>query len=197
MNLGLLPDRFWDKVHFSKNGCWEWTAANVRGYGHFGVNRRNVQVHRLTYVTFVGEIPAGLQIDHLCRNKCCCNPFHLEPVTPRENTIRERRLRTSCPAGHAYTETNTFVRNGQRSCRECQRLRVAAWKAATGYKTPPKSSNSDAMKRLREKWKARGLCTRCGGTKVGDGCPSCRVKRGQYRSNKRLSNPNDSAHTAL
>jgi hypothetical protein len=90
----VLAERFWKKV--SPTGfCWEWTAATLKargGYGVFGWNElgRNVTVyaHRFAYEMLVGPIPAGMQLDHLCRNHVCVNPDHLEPVAPGTNTSR-------------------------------------------------------------------------------------------------------------
>jgi hypothetical protein len=73
--------------------CWTWTGAvQSRGYGSCGYQRRIWSTHRLSYELLVGPIPSGLTIDHLCRNKRCCNPAHLEPVTNLENIRRYRAL---------------------------------------------------------------------------------------------------------
>lgn len=83
-----LTERFWSKVQKS-DGCWAWTAAtNEKGYGMFWNGERAVRAHRFAFEAQHGEIPDGLQIDHLCRNPACCNPNHLEAVTPQENTRR-------------------------------------------------------------------------------------------------------------
>jgi len=91
-------ERFWDKVNREgENGCWEWTAYILpNGYGWFGLvtgaNQRNALAHRVAYEFVVGPVPTGLQLDHLCRNRRCVNPDHLEPVTRRENILRGQSL---------------------------------------------------------------------------------------------------------
>lgn len=136
MNYGdsRLPDRFWDKcIPEPNSGCWLWTAhLSWNGYGWFSFGYRKACAHRVAYTYLAGEIPAGLDLDHLCRNRCCCNPAHLEPVTRSENLRRGRngdviRMRaaliTHCPKGHAYDAENTYrhPRNGGRGCLTCRR----------------------------------------------------------------------------
>jgi hypothetical protein len=88
-----LPANFWSKVVEDDEGCWNWIGAlNSRGYGQFAVNKVSKSTHRVAYMALVGEIPEGLQIDHLCRNKQCCNPAHLEAVTGMVNIRRSRGL---------------------------------------------------------------------------------------------------------
>lgn len=83
-----LSQVFEEKV-IKAEGCWGWTGVhNARGYGHIGRNGTTVKAHRAAYELYVGPIPAGLQLDHLCRNKGCVNPAHLEPVTGAENCRR-------------------------------------------------------------------------------------------------------------
>lgn len=104
-------------------GCWEWQHYTCpAGYGRLSVNNRVVGVHRASYEAFVGPIPAGLTIDHLCRNSRCVNPAHLEPVTNAENIRRSAASKTHCPNGHPYSEENTYRYRGRRSCRTCNRL---------------------------------------------------------------------------
>jgi hypothetical protein len=81
-------ERFWSKVDKTET-CWLWTAStNVGGYGQFSLDNRPMTSHRFSYSSIVGEIPEGYFLDHLCRVRLCCNPTHLEPVTPQENTLR-------------------------------------------------------------------------------------------------------------
>ncbi len=113
------------------DGCWEWTASVRRdGYGQFRLDGRVVSAHRVSYGLFVGPIPEGLTLDHLCRNRLCVRPDHLEPVTLCENILRGESLpaqnarKTQCPQGHAYDEANTRIgRHGWRVCRTCHRDR--------------------------------------------------------------------------
>lgn len=117
------------------NSCLIWTGAkNNSGYGQIRVNGTTTYTHRLAYEVFVGPIPEGLHLDHLCRNRACCNPHHLEPVTSGENTRRgEPANRTHCPEGHPYDEANTRIRERidqksktpvrTRECRECALIR--------------------------------------------------------------------------
>lgn len=127
--------RFWAKVDKSGD-CWLWTASKVRGgYGEFwistGANRLRARAHRWSWESVHGPVPAGLHLDHLCRTPQCVNPAHLEPVTPAENTRRglagfNHARKDRCPAGHAFTEANTYVCRRpdgsfrQRRCRTCQ-----------------------------------------------------------------------------
>ena len=119
-------ERFWPKVDMTST-CWVWTASQFRsGYGKFYFEGRAQEAHRAAYQLLVGPIPEGLVIDHLCRNRLCVNPAHLEPVTSVENVMRgesvpARRARQShCKRGHEFTVANTYVsKRGHRTCRRC------------------------------------------------------------------------------
>lgn len=115
------------------SGCWDWQGRlNNAGYGHMSVRydegMKTVLAHRMSYEAFVGPIPDGLVIDHLCRNRTCVNPAHLEPVTSRENILRspiavaaKNARKTHCPQGHPYDGANLYVlpSTGGRYCRAC------------------------------------------------------------------------------
>jgi hypothetical protein len=110
-----------------ESGCWEWTGAITRlGYGNAYVGGRTMLAHRAVYEALVGPVPNGLTLDHLCRNRGCVNPAHLEPVTHRENVLRgegfaaRHARKTHCPRGHPYDEKNTEWYRGGRYCRACR-----------------------------------------------------------------------------
>jgi len=122
-------ERFWYKVEKTPT-CWIWNAARDRyGYGKFGLDGAIVITHRLAYESIVGPIPVGLELDHLCRVRACCNPAHLEPVTHQENARRgevggvnhPNRVKTHCLRGHPFDAANTYVTpEGTRKCRACK-----------------------------------------------------------------------------
>ena len=116
--------RFFDKVLIGDD-CWEWQASvRANGYGQFNLNGAK-KAHRVSYALLVGDIPNSLQLDHLCRNRRCVNPKHLEPVTQQENLRRGAAVRTACPQGHPWDEMNTYWYGGTRLCRACNRERQA------------------------------------------------------------------------
>jgi len=129
-------ERFAEKVNHVASGCWEWTAyVGNSGYGRFWLDGKGALAHRWSYEYHVAPIPEGLFIDHLCRNKVCVNPSHLEPVTPSENVLRGNGPSaaaargdtiTHCPQGHEYTEENTYMSGGSRVCRICKRANARA-----------------------------------------------------------------------
>lgn len=168
-----LPLRFWNKVIPEPNGgCWLWIGClQSADYGQMNVDNQRVYTHRLAYETLVAPIPEGLFIDHLCRVPPCCNPAHLEPVTPQTNTARGLGAAgTHCPRGHAY-QGNEYIRpdTGRRQCHECCLLRA-----------------DSRNKMLTEERSRAGLCLACGGV-IEDAafkrCALCRV-RGAVRQQR-------------
>lgn len=122
--------RFWEKVRRGGDGCWEWTGAARRGYGAFWFAGRTIAAHRFAYEFVFGPIPSGMEPDHLCRNKVCVRPSHLELVTHRENTRRgkgfagDNARQTRCPQGHEYDR----IYGGRRHCRRCRAEANRRWR---------------------------------------------------------------------
>lgn len=125
-----IVNRFLKKIEVHENGCWMWKGVLVGGYAQMYIYQRKVYGYRWTYILFKGAIPDGLQLDHLCRNRSCVNPDHLELVTQRENILRGiaptaiNARKTHCPKGHPYNEKNTYVWNNGRKCRICHSIKV-------------------------------------------------------------------------
>ena len=129
-------ERFWVKVEKSDK-CWTWTGAITSGYGSFWNGERSVYAHRYSFELAMGEIPAGKNLDHLCRNPSCVRPSHLEAVTQRENLLRGQTTvpavnsaKTHCPRGNVYDEANTGNYKNGRVCRRCAREAMAAKRSA-------------------------------------------------------------------
>lgn len=127
-----IIDRFWAKVDVRPDACWEWQGATsgTDGYGRFWIaSRLGVLPYRFAYELLVGPIPDGLQPDHVCRNRACVRPDHLEVVTSRENTLRGfgvtavNAQKTHCAHGHPFEGHNLIIRScpdgSRRVCRTC------------------------------------------------------------------------------
>ena len=139
-----MKERFWEKVK-PAGECWEWTGGVGGGYGRIRRARKEVrahggpchlQAHRWAYEFLIDEIPAGLQLDHLCRNQLCVNPYHLEPVPQIVNLHRGMGFtpilaaKTHCPAGHEYSVENTRIKTSStgrpgRCCKRCGAIQKA------------------------------------------------------------------------
>lgn len=134
-----------EHVHFilqrcaiNKKKCWVWTGAvSSGGYGNTSITTNNVKrwvvVHRAVYTVRVGPVDPNLELDHLCRDRACCNPEHLEVVTSAVNTQRgnsppaKNKAKDHCKHGHPFDKENTWVspKSGRRRCKACDRVRRA------------------------------------------------------------------------
>lgn len=128
-------DRFYERVRIQPSGCWSLGNNEPGTYTWIDLGGGNRELgHRFSYRFFVGAIPDGLQLDHLCRNPSCVNPGHLEPVTARENTLRSNAAsalnarKKVCIRGHEFDDENIYPYRGRRHCKECQRDRVRAYR---------------------------------------------------------------------
>lgn len=144
-----LPVRFWDKLRVNQaTGCWEWMAARKpAGYGGWWYKGKQSSTHRDAYTELVGPIPPGLYLDHICRNRPCCNPAHLRTVSPRVNSIENsvsppaiNYAKTHCDNGHPYPDVplTEAGKSGHRfrRCGECRRQKNSRPKAVTTHGTP-------------------------------------------------------------
>jgi hypothetical protein len=129
-----VTTRFWSKVEATASGCWVWTGYRHEGYGKFGARRRTFYAHRFAFEEICGPVPEGLTIDHLCRNRACQHPLHMEPVTSGVNVLRgvsfaaQKARQTTCVHGHPLDLLNTHIdKRGRRRCRACSRQKYRAW----------------------------------------------------------------------
>jgi hypothetical protein len=133
--------RLWSRVRDDENGCWTWTGCtDPNGYGAIYWRGRTWKVHRVAWTLCRGEIPEGLTVDHLCRNRGCVNPNHFELVPLKVNQSRQisnNSKKTRCPQGHPYDERNTRITAaGKRQCRICRRAQIKAQNKRRRERTP-------------------------------------------------------------
>jgi len=118
-----------DRSRLARNGCVEWTGPILNsGYGAAHVAGMKTTAHRVAFIAAGKDIPPGMELDHLCRNRICVNVAHLEPVTRKQNMERTPIAQAdACAHGHLFTPENTYVKsNGCRSCRTCNAARQQA-----------------------------------------------------------------------
>lgn len=154
--MDVLPERISERIEtVTESGCWLWggDCCKKEGYGRLSFNGRKQLAHRVVYSLIVGQIPGGLQLDHLCRVRCCVNPSHLEPVTSRENILRGVGIaslhakKTHCPKGHLLPERDPNKR--QRICHACESMRprksTAEWRR----------NNREHIREYLRNWRAK------------------------------------------
>jgi hypothetical protein len=146
-------------IEILENGCWKWLPTlNEGGYGRLWGD----MAHRLSYSAYIGPIGKGLDIDHLCRNRYCVNPKHLEPVTRRDNLLRgigtdlqKRKAleKTHCPEGHELTMENIYIRpcDGVRICMTCKKIKSEKWQKEN------KIAKNAYKREWRKQWKLKGV----------------------------------------
>lgn len=155
-----LRERFWAFVEEDpETHCWVWQGRiNAKGYSAFGLWGGQVRGHILSYELMVGPVPEGLVVDHLCRNRACINPGHLEPVTNRENILRGKGAaarnarKTECSKGHPFDGVDN---RGQRTCSVCARDAQRRHKAKDPERARRQSAAAQRRYYHRKKDRAR------------------------------------------
>ncbi len=155
-----MNERFWSKVDLFSGDCWIWLSRKRNGYGQFRHGNHSTQAHRIAYEEICGPIPQGLNLDHLCRNRSCVRPTHLEPVTQRVNTLRGETIpaahatKTHCPKGHPLAQGNLVPwkqKNGSRVCKICKKAHDRASRVKT---------NNDEKRRKHAEYERRRRVTK-------------------------------------
>lgn len=190
---------FWRKITHPKGGCWEWTGQKLpNGYGKLRLAGRDWYTHRVSYELHYGSIAQGLHLDHLCRNRACCNPAHLDAVSCKENIHRSpialaavNARKTHCDWGHELSGENLLPRpNGQRHCRTCARWRQRVKKAVAAGRIPEPAPPKDLatvyrgadLCRAGHPWTESSTYLRPNGVRE---CRICREQRGRSKETRR------------
>src|SRR6266436_3987369 len=131
--MKTLTERFMEKVEepfCAHNECWVWKGSKTgSGYGQIWVDGKHVTAHRISHELFIGPIPEGHAVDHLCRNRLCVQPDHLQALDHYANWSQWNLSKTHCINGHPYDEQNTYRVRGERQCRICRRGAVRRYQA--------------------------------------------------------------------
>ncbi len=137
----MTPAQIKAAVIVTAEGCWQWQhRVDDDGYGRSAFRRSTWLAHRMAWTVFNGEIPSGMVLNHCCRNRRCVNPLHLMVLTRLENTMIGlsppacNARKVSCEHGHAFDEQNTYRHKGRRSCRACNAIAAAKYKARSRSK---------------------------------------------------------------
>jgi hypothetical protein len=189
-----------------RDECWPYPGYRHRdtGYGHAQWKGRLTQAHRASYEMLIGPIPDGLEIDHLCRNRPCCNPWHMEPVTQRVNLLRgespaaRQARQTHCIHGHLLSGDNLWIDGrGRRHCQDCRYRRSREnYYRRTGNRPVPESVGDYGKVATHCKrghpWDAKTTRLTKAGTRL---CRACqRDHQKAYRA--RQSDPGDRGEAA-
>lgn len=156
-------ERFWSRVDTTAGvfGCWPWTGGKTAGgYGELRTEDGTAYAHRVSVQLSGREIPAGMEPDHLCRNRACVNPAHLEVVTHRANTLRGvspaaiNATKTHCLRGHLFDEANTYRdRDGHRGCRRCHSIQEnTRYHRFAGPPLTPEQRSARSRRAARARW---------------------------------------------
>lgn len=182
------------QVELQDNGCWSLPYhLTASGYSQVRFNGTHMVGHRLVYEALRGDIPEGKCLDHLCRNRWCCNPDHLEPVSQKENIHRGigvaavNRLKTHCARGHEYSLDNTAIYDGERRCCICDRERALNY-----YHRQRSASPEEAAGKMANRFRYGGPTCRRGHLLSGDNLYIRPDGKRQCRECKRMRARHDS-----
>ena len=146
-------------IRITESGCWVWMGGCVSGgYSSIWFNKMRTSAHRVTYEIYRGKIPVGLDLDHLCRVRCCVNPWHLEAVTRQVNIRRGLKCmpKTHCKKGHELSTENLYIRphDKLRMCRKCRKIEYQEYvKKLNGCPPRPNSESKSSGKGYSRKTK--------------------------------------------